>query len=563
MKWKTGFVLILVMLAALSGAESVSGMESEWEYEVWSDVDELSVSDDGHVAALVSTPEVSDVYLFDKEGNLLWDREFEHEFYVDTCYFSTCDWFAISQDAARVIVCEDDVDGPCYFLDKTGKIVGQFDYWGLSGLSISPNGKYIASAGIGYYKGDSVVQDITLNNDMGESLWICAVDFEPWPFISVSSKGDVVVGADNTVHLLKGGKEMWKYKIKEYEDVKDVVISPNGDYIVLSVSSVKGDSIHTLDKSGKLINKKSVEYAPDIFSVSSEGTYKVISEIFSECNHKVIFEDKIEIYDLNNTLIEEQLFVIPRDAVFAVLSPNAKYAAYASWDKIYFYNLSELTLAKEIWTNAISAVINVTSVQYDVDLTLTTEAGAVKDITHTEVDFEQRKSYTIHTGDIPGESYVIGNEIYTCMNDRCEKLAEVPPWDKESKLEELLGCGENADVTLIGGQELDGKDCWILEVIPLDPLKGLDIEIKDWISKEDYLPQKAEIAVTSTEGEEITTERSVIFYDYNKPLTIALPKKEVPTSTPASPGFGVVFAIAGLLTVVYLIRRRNKNNRRY
>ncbi|MGB2728707.1 MAG: PGF-CTERM sorting domain-containing protein [Halobacteriota archaeon] len=555
MKWKTGFVLALTILAASTGVESVSGMVIDWEYELWSDVTELSVSDDGHVAALVSTSEVSDVYLFDKEGKLLWDREFECELYVDTTYFvgKTCDWFAISQDASHVIACE--YYGPCYFLDKTGKILGQSSIWisHLTGLAISSNGKYMANVGYGYYEDRSSVFDITLINDLGELLWTCTVNTEESPIMSVSNNGEVIVGSDNAVKFLKDGRIIWKYEIKGYEDLEDVVMSPNGDYIVLSASSVKGDSIHTLDKSGNLINKKSVDFASDIFSVASEGTYNVISK------------DKMEIYDINNTLIEEQQFV----ETDAKLSPNAKYAASAQGKKIYFYNISKgtsatvLTSADAIWNNAISAVINVTSVQYDVDLTLTTEAGTVKDITHTEVDFEQRKSHTIHTGDIPGETYYIGNEIYTCMSGRCEKLDEVPPWDKESKLEELLGCGENADVTLIGSQKLDDKDCWILEVIPLDPLKGLNIGIKDWVSKEDYLPQKAEIAVTHeyTEGEEIATERTVIFYDYNKSLTIALPKKEL--STPDSPGFEVVFAILGLLTVAYLIRRRNKNNRRY
>ena len=549
MKWKTGFVLALVILAVVPlGVESVSGMVSDWEYELWSGVTELSVSDDGHVAALVSTPEVSDVYLFDNEGKLLWDREFECELYVDTTYFvgKTCDWFAISQDASHVIACE--YYGPCYFLDKTGKILGQSSIWisHLTGLAISSNGKYMANVGYGYYEDRSSVFDITLINDLGELQWTCTVNTEESPIMSVSNNGEVIVGSDNAVKFLKDGRIIWKYEIKGYEDLEDVVMSPNGDYIVLSASSVKGDSIHTLDKSGILINKKSVDSASDIFSVASEGTYNVISK------------DKMEIYDINNTLIEEQQFV----ETDAKLSPNAKYAASAQRKKIYFYNISKgtsatvLTSADAIWNNAISAVINVTSVQYDVDLTLTTEAGTVKDITHTEVDFEQRKSYTIHTGDILGKTYYIGNEIYTCTNGRCEKLDTVIHWDKESKLGELLGCGENADVKLIGGQELDGKDCWILEVIPLDPLKGLEIGIKDWISKEDYLPQKAEIAVTSTEGEEITTERTVIFFDYNKPVAIALPRKEVPT--PASPGFGVVFAIAGLLTVVCLIRRRNK-----
>jgi len=48
MKWKTGFVLVLVILAVVPlGVESVSGMKYEWEYELWSDVTSLPVSDDG------------------------------------------------------------------------------------------------------------------------------------------------------------------------------------------------------------------------------------------------------------------------------------------------------------------------------------------------------------------------------------------------------------------------------------------------------------------------------------------------------------------------------------
>jgi len=535
MKWKTEFVLVLVILAVVPlRVESVSGMASDWEYELWSDVTGLSVSDDGHVAALVSTSEVSDVYLFDKEGKLLWDREFEYELGT----------VAISPDGSRVTARHKYAPTTFFFLDKTGKIVRQYtiDWYNRWFVAISLDGKYAAINGQEHSGYD---YEIELINDNGKRVW--KTDAPRVDTMVVSSNGDVVVGSRNILHLLKGGKEMWKYEIKGYEHFKDVVISPSGNYIVLTASGVKGDSIHTLDKSGNLINKKSVDSAPDIFSVSSEGTYKIISK------------DKMEIYDINNTLIEEQQFV----ETDAKLSPNAKYAASAQRKKIYFYNISKgtsatvLTSADEIWNNAISAVINVTSVQYDVDLALTTEAGTVKDITHTEVDFEQRKSYTIHTGDIPGESYVIGNEIYTCMNDRCEKLDEVPTWDKESKLEELLGCGENADVTLIGSQKLDGKDCWILEVIPLNSLKGLDIEIKDWILKEDYLPQKAEIAVTSTpKGEEITTERTVIFYDYNKSLSIALPVKAVPTPTPS--GFGVMFAIAGLLTVAFMLLKRRR-----
>jgi hypothetical protein len=540
MKWKNGFVLVLVIVAALSGVESVSagmshGMMSDWEHELWSTVTYLSVSDDGHVAAIVSTPGVSDVYLFDKEGNLLWDREFDG---------ASIDRVEISRNGELVVA----ISETLYFIDKTGKVYKPdlaYLFSPFHGLSIAPNGEYVA---VRTQTGWPVEEaHYELFNSKGKRLWVydfISVSYYPRE-TEVSSNGEVLLGIvegkrqeAEAIHFLKDGRRMWRYEIKGYEDFTDVAISPNGDYVILSVSGVKGDSIHTLDKSGNLINKKIVDAAPFIHSVSLEGTYKIFSE------------DRIEIYNINNTLIEEEYIVKIPDAVF-VLSPNAKYAATASGKNVYFYDISKLTLAKEIWNNAIRAASNVTSVRYDVDLTLTTEKGAIKDITHVEVDFEQRKSHTIHTGDIHMESYVIGNEMYTCTNGKCEKSDMVFQWDKESKLEELLGCGENADIKLVESEKLDGKDCWILEVIPLDSLEGFEIEIKDWISKEDYLPQRA---VIYTKGEKIAIDRTVVFYDYNKPLTITLPVEAVSTPTPS--GFEAIFAVAGMIGVAYLLMRR-------
>lgn len=103
MKWKTAFILVLTILAASTGVESVSGMVSDWEYELWSGVTELSVSDDGHVAALVSTPEVSDVYLFDNEGKLLWDREFECELYIYIYIFLRSSEHAIGLQSPKML----------------------------------------------------------------------------------------------------------------------------------------------------------------------------------------------------------------------------------------------------------------------------------------------------------------------------------------------------------------------------------------------------------------------------------------------------------------------------
>jgi len=99
-----------------------------------------------------------------------------------------------------------------------------------------------------------------------------------------------------------------------------------------------------------------------------------------------------------------------------------------------------------------------------------------------------------------------------------------------------------------------------------------EVKTEMWISKKDYLPRlsvKKDVWHAEIGSWDIGTmqrDTTTQFYDYNKPVNIQEPPglpTPTPTPTPASPGFGVVFAIAGLLTVVYLIRRRNKNNRRY
>lgn len=563
MKWETGFVLVLIILATLSGVESVSGMASDWEYEVWSGVDELSVSDDGHVAALVSAPEVSDVYLLDKEGNLLWDREFEWE--LDTA--------AISQDGSRVIALGKNPYINCYFLDKTGKIVGHYNwdsiFWFL-GSAFSPNCKYIAIAG---YR-SSVEKDITLINDRGELHWTCRVNIEPpSPIMSVSSNGDMVVGSSiDGVHFLKGGRETWKYEIKGYEDFVDVAMSPNGDYIVLSVSGVKGDSIHTLDKSGNLINKKSVESAPDISSVSSEGTYKVIPEDKIEIydiNNTLIEEQRIEIYDINNMLIEEQRFVKP---LGAVLSHNAKYAASAAGDMIYFYDLSKATTAleenvtdlsevsdvseqditvDELWNNTQVAIRNVTTVKYDQDTILTVQGESVEDYSHSKVDYEAERSYTSSSA-LHSAAYIDGkNEYVRFTGGDWEKQDHTYQWSMENKVEEFLGCKLPAYMNILRSEVVDGEECWVVKCWPMNPQTGIEVTATDWIAKEDYLPKKSQVRTRSTTNDiDMSTTRTIYFYDYNEPLDLPEP--------PTTPGFEVIFAIAGLLTVAYLIRRRSK-----
>ena len=562
MKWKTGFVLVLVILAVVPlGVESVSGMVSDWEYELWSDVTGLSVSDGGHVAAVVSTPRVSDVYLFDKEGDILWDREFE-------CNLRG---LIISQNASHVIVGQNIVGdqdfGVCYFLSKGGELLAEYDIHPYTGSSISfsPNGEYlaIATSGMAYYSSGTTryfVKDILLNNDIGELLWRCSVNGGLFSEMSVSSKGDVVICAGHTVHFLKDDRIIWEYEIKGYEDFVDVAMSPDDDYIVLSVSGDKGDSIHTLDKSGNLINKKSVDSAPDISSVSSKGTYTVISiesapKLYSVPTYTGISKDKIKIFAINNTLIEERYFVKPRDSV---LSPNAKYAATAERNKIYFYNLSKVTNVcgqdkplKEIWNNTCDAIHNVTTVEYDQDLIGTANGESFEDHSHSDIDYEAELSYTSSSA-FDSVTCISGKNVYVRMGEGdWEKQDYTFQWSMENKVQEFFGFQPPMTADLLRSEVINGEDCWVVKCWPTQPMPDTEATSTVWIAKKNYLPRKTQVkAEIENEAGKASTTRTIYFYDYNEPLDLPKP--------PTTPCFEVISAIAGLLTVAFILLKRRR-----
>ncbi|MCK4732424.1 MAG: hypothetical protein KAT65_08200, partial [Methanophagales archaeon] len=67
--------------------------------------------------------------------------------------------------------------------------------------------------------------------------------------------------------------------------------------------------------------------------------------------------------------------------------------------------------------------------------------------------------------------------------------------------------------------------------------------------KKDYLPRKSQVRTRLT-TDDLTTTRTIYFYDYNEPLDLPEP--------PTTSSFEVIFALAGLLTVAFILLKRRR-----
>ena len=276
----------------------------------------------------------------------------------------------------------------------------------------------------------------------------------------------------------------------------------------------------------------------------------------------------------------------------------------------------------ELLNNTYDAIDNVTSVSYDMYSPLSeigSEAShfgerlrlygpkqiAFETYRHVTVDYVEEKRYEVlsrpETGEPFGEVYVDGKTKYcryrpeggdwkswdirdeNCkwvlrveeewykwsLGKRVDDLRPIAPYLLLSLTDEPRLLDPAIRLTVLGSEELNGEDCWILKTEVKDPPESKkQITIKTWISKEDYLPRKS-VRVDIQPGYkvvnfmekvpigDIQVETTKVFYNYNKPVNIPEPPG-LPTPTPASPGFGIVFAIVGLLAA-YIFVRRSEN----
>ena len=204
----------------------------------------------------------------------------------------------------------------------------------------------------------------------------------------------------------------------------------------------------------------------------------------------------------------------------------------------------------ELWNNTQVAIRNVKTVRYDQDTIMAVQGESLEDFSKSEVDYEAERSYTSSISSLAGHgaTYIDGKNVYVYIGGDWEKQDHIYRWSMENKVEEFLGCKPPAYMNILRDEVIGGEECWVVKCWPMNPLSDLEVTATDWIAKEDYLPRKSQVRTRSTTNDiDISTTRTIYFYDYNGPRDL-----------PDTPGFEVTFAIAGLLTVVYLIRRRNK-----
>jgi hypothetical protein len=135
-------------------------------------------------------------------------------------------------------------------------------------------------------------------------------------------------------------------------------------------------------------------------------------------------------------------------------------------------------------------------------------------------------------------------------------------WTSQNQLEQQAEFLKSAvHVSVVGSEKVEGVECFVLDVKPdLVALSefmnaqesgagvdGIDFSrfdlakifktysIKEWVAKDNYLLQKAEMKVvmdlsqqdvmptSSTENTTFVIKSTINFYDYNKPVTITLP----------------------------------------
>jgi len=169
--------------------------------------------------------------------------------------------------------------------------------------------------------------------------------------------------------------------------------------------------------------------------------------------------------------------------------------------------------------------------------------------------------------DLNAEIYVVEGWMYSGVNapDYGEQWMKMeltePMWQQQDQIGpyvELLATA--VDINYKGTEIVNGVECYVFEIEPdmgaladlllqatsslgVMDLSGLDLaelykelSVKEWLAKDSYLLQKAEVVVvmearpedvgaTSDDFEKMTIDidMTMRFYDYNQPFTVVLP----------------------------------------
>jgi hypothetical protein len=252
----------------------------------------------------------------------------------------------------------------------------------------------------------------------------------------------------------------------------------------------------------------------------------------------------------------------------------------------------ELPSAQEIIGGAVESFDNISTYQFELDMTMHT-TGEVEGeaIEHTvtmvnsgTLDLENKQMKTDLSVDsvdemMRVESYIIDGVVYA----KPEAPGEEPGWIKSeapeeywemmtavSGLKNYIELLKTAQVEVTGSEQVKGVDCYMLQLTPavpelyqtaMNPVGGVgqagmlapvpeelledmfrSFSVKEWVSKDTYFLMKAEIDMTIEttpefkdylgEDVDVSIDITISFltYNYNQPVTIVVPEEALEAS---------------------------------
>ena len=200
-------------------------------------VESVAIAPDGnYIAAGTMDKEGHDVYLLNLEGRLLWEYNTGHR-------FALIGSVAISSDGNYIAARDNhgfDNDfrlsnkNVVYLFNKEGEVLWKYEICRSSDISlfgsvsITHDGNYIAAGGTD--------GNVYLLNREGTLMWTYRTDTGGCGCVAITPEGNyIAAGGEMTVYLLnKEGEVLWKYRTDRTGVVTSdpgVAITPDGNYI--------------------------------------------------------------------------------------------------------------------------------------------------------------------------------------------------------------------------------------------------------------------------------------------------------------------------------------------
>jgi WD40 repeat protein len=300
-RFKLHIVFILLILISITCSAGCSRAESDllWGYTIGNDAyfTGISISPEGGLVA-ASSDEVDGegklygyLYLFKSSGELLWKQETKSYSCNDVVISSDGNHVSISSDGNYIVTAGMD---KVRLFNKSQELLWQHKIKGMSTVSISANGQYIAAGSASPTRGGCLY----LLDNTGTTLWSGYLGEAYDTYVSVSSDGYMAAVKNwkkTSLYLFdRRGEQLWEREIGRvhpnclslssdanyiavsYQDIDEVALpyiieDPPAEVLHAQRLSMHGE-VCLFDRSGELLWRYDTEEVHSA-SISPEGHY--------------------------------------------------------------------------------------------------------------------------------------------------------------------------------------------------------------------------------------------------------------------------------------------------